>query len=145
MRPEGMRPVGVQFRSCKLMGVEFTALGQFPQLSFHDSTLQYASFVALSLRKTEFSGCTIGEANFFDVDLAESTFAGCDLTGSVFRGCTLRGTDFSAATGVFIDPAVNHARDAIISPGSAALLAIPLGLRVAGVSPPARAGRSRHK
>ena len=116
------------------MGIEWTDLGRFPSLTFSECTLQYASFVSLSLRKTEFIDCTITEANFFEVDLGEAMFRGSDLGGAVFRRCTLRKTDFSAATGVFFDPAINEARDAIVSMETAALLAMHLGLRVAGYS-----------
>src|SRR5690606_23718099 len=91
-------------------------------------------FLRLSLRRAEFVDCTITEANFFEVDLGEASFRGSALTGSVFRGCTLRKTDFAAATGVFFDPALNEARDAIIPIETAALLAMHLGLRVAGYS-----------
>jgi fluoroquinolone resistance protein len=143
MRPRGMRAHAVAFTGCKLMGVEWTALGQLPQLAFRECVLDYASFVDLSLRKTEFLACKIAEANFFDVDLREADFAGSDLTGAIFRGCTFDArTDLSTAIGLFLDPAVNHARGAAISLESAALLAVHLGLRVDGVGGPTPAARA---
>jgi uncharacterized protein YjbI with pentapeptide repeats len=133
-RPAGMIAGKLEFRGCKLMGVEWTDLGRFASPGFVECTLQYASFVELGLRKVEFVGCAITEANFFEVDLGEAVFRGCDLSGSVFRRCSLRKTDFSAATGLFFDPALNEARDAIVPIETAALLAMHLGLRVAGYS-----------
>lgn len=157
MQPCGMLAHGVRFADCKLMGVEWTDLGQFPQLAFADCVLDFASFVGLSLRKTAFVGCKIAEANFFDADLREANFAGSDLRGSIFRGCKLDKADFSAATGVFFDPAVNAARGAVVAIEMAALLAMQAGLHVAGFTASApglpartgerpaapRAGRSR--
>lgn len=140
LRPRGMRAHAVTFVGCKLMGVEWTDLGQFPQLAFRECVLDFASFVGLSLRRTEFLACKISEANFFDVDLREADFTGSDLGGAIFRGCTFDArTDLSGALGLFLDPAVNHARGAAISLEAAALLAVHLGLRVAGVSGPAPA------
>jgi len=66
------------------------------------------------------------------------------LTGAIFRGCTFdTRTDLSTAIGLFLDPAVNHARGAAISLEAAALLAVHLGLRVEGVGgPPSTPARS---
>ncbi len=149
MQPRGMLAHDLQFTDCKLMGVEWADLGQFPRLSFHDCVLDFASFVALSLRKTDFLRCKITEANFFDVDLREADFAGSDLRGSMVRGCKLAKTDFSAATGLCFDPAINEARGAVIPLETAALMAMQLGLHVAGFSAggdgpaPATAGKPR--
>jgi fluoroquinolone resistance protein len=136
LQPRGMRAHDITFVDSKLMGVEWTELGQFPQLAFTDCVLDFASFVALSLRKTAYINCKIAEANFFDVDLTEANFAGSDLRSSIFRGCKLARTDFSAATGVYFDPAVNEARGAVIPLETAALLAMQFGLQVAGFTAP---------
>lgn len=145
----GMVAGKLTFRHSKLMGIEWTELGKFASLSFHECTLQYASFVHLNLRKAEFVDCTLTEANFFEADLGEANFRGSTLTGTVIRGCKLRKADFSAATGVFFDPAANEAREAVVSIETAALVAMHLGLRVAGYSAGGsegnRAGRGRRK
>lgn len=147
--PRGMRAQGLMFGDCKLMGIEWTDLGQFPQLEFKDCVLDFASFVELSLRKTELLRCKISEANFFDCDLREADFAGSELRGSVFRRCQLAKTDFSAASQLFLDPAVNQARGAKVAIEAAALLALHLGLEVPGftvgvaAAAPAGAGKKR--
>jgi len=139
MQPRGMLAHDVHFTDSKLMGIEWADLGQFPRLSFRGCVLDFASFVALTLRKTAFIGCKIGEANFFDVDLREANFAGSDLRGSMFRGCKLGKTDFSAATGVYFDPAINEVRGAVIPIETAALVAMQFGMQVAGYTAPAEA------
>jgi len=145
----GMVAGKLHFRLSKLMGIEWTELGKFASLTFTECTLQYASFLHLNLRKAEFVDCTLTEANFFEVELGEASFRGSTLTGSVFRGCKLRKTDFSAATGVFFDPAANESREAVVSVETAALVAMHLGLRVAGYSAAGsetnRASRGRRK
>lgn len=150
MQPRGMLAHDLQFTDSKLMGIEWADLGQFPRLSFRDCVLDFASFVALSLRKTAFVNCKITEANFFDVDLREANFAGSDLRGSMFRGCKLAKADFSAATGLCFDPAINEVRGAVIPLETAALLAMQLGLQVAGFTaggdgspPPPATGRAK--
>ncbi len=132
MQPRGLRAHDLQFVDCKLMGVDWSELGQFPRLAFTDCVLDFASFVGLGLRKTQFIGCKITDANFFDCDLRDASFAGCDLRGSILRNCKLAKTDFAAATALYFDPAINDARGAIVSIETAALIAMKLGLRVAG-------------
>ena len=136
IQTRGMLAHDLRFTDCKLMGVEWAELGQFPQLAFTTCVLDYASFVGLSLRKTAYLNCKIGEANFFDVDLREADFAGSDLRGSVFRGCKLGKADFSAATGLVFDPAVNDVRGAVVPVETAVLLAMQVGLQVAGFTAP---------
>lgn len=131
MQPRGLRAHDVQFFNCKLMGVDWSNLGQFPRLGFTDCVLDFASFVGLGLRKTAFINSKITDANFFDCDLREASFAGCDLRGSVFRGCKLGKTDFAAATRLCFDPATNESRGAIVPIETAALIAMQLGLHVA--------------
>lgn len=135
MDPLGLRAHDLHFSDCKLMGVDWSGLGQFPRLGFADCVLDFASFVGLGLRKTAFLRCKLAEANFFDCDLREADFAGSDLRGSILRGCKLARTDFSAATSLCFDPAVNDARGARIAIETAVLLAMQQGLSVAGFTP----------
>jgi len=143
MQPRGMLAHDVHFTDSKLMGIEWADLGQFPRLSFTDCVLDFASFVGLGLRKTGFIRCKIAEGNFFDADLQGADFAGSDLRGTMFRGCKLGKADFSAATGVHFDPAVNEARGAVIPLETAALMAMHLGLQVAGFTAPAEPAAPR--
>lgn len=135
--PRGMVALDVRFEHCKLMGVEWADLGQFPQLHFSDCVLDFASFVGLSLRSSRFINCKITEANFLDSDLRATCFAGSDMSSAILRGCKLdRDTDLGGVTGLLLDPATNQARGVEVPIDSAALLAMHLGLRVTGYSTP---------
>lgn len=48
---------GVELRHCKLMGIDWSKLGTYPDVSFVECNLQYAVFGELSLRKTRFERC----------------------------------------------------------------------------------------
>lgn len=138
---------GVQFKGCKLMGVNWGEVSPHPRLAFNDCNLRYCSFVGVNLRQTVFARCRATEASFIDVDLTEADFSGSDLTGSTFRNAQLRKADFSNANGVFIDPALNRVKDVRIPVEAAVLLAMSLGMRVSGYDSgdeePPRRGRSR--
>ncbi len=42
------------FNSCKLMGVDWTNIAKFPDVSFEDCDLRYVIMDSLALRKTRF-------------------------------------------------------------------------------------------
>ncbi len=126
----------MRFVGCKLLGVHFAALSDHPELSFEGCDLRYAVFDGLSLRTTRFIDCQLPEASFNDADLVDADFSGCELNGTVFARCDLAGADFVTATGVFIDPAKNRAKDVLVSPEAAVQLARSLGMRVAGYDEP---------
>ncbi|WP_164016792.1 pentapeptide repeat-containing protein [Pyxidicoccus trucidator] len=132
LKATGLR--GVRFEGSKLMGVDFTDVSANPEVAFEDCVLRYASFVGLSLRKTEFLRCTALEANFFDLDLTEADFSGTTLTGSNFRGCTLTKTNFSQVSGLFLDPARNRVKGTRVPVETAVSLAQSLGMQVTGFS-----------
>lgn len=130
LKSTGLR--GVRFEGSKLMGVDFTDVSANPEVTFEECLLRYASFVGLSLRKTEFLRCSALEANFFDLDLSEADFTGTNLEGSTFRGCTLTRTNFSQASGLFLDPARNRVKGTRVPVETAVSLAQSLGLQVTG-------------
>ena len=132
MHPASLALSGVDFRGCKLLGVDWAGVGRNPQVTFEDCDLRYASFVALGLRRTPFLRCKAREANFIDTDLTEADFEGSDLTGCVFNRATLAKTRLAGAQGVFLDPARNRVRDAQVSVECAVLLALSFGLQVEG-------------
>lgn len=122
----------VKFRSCKLMGIDFSPIGDYPDMSFEECSLRYASFVKLVLRKTLFTGCSILEANLIELDLVDSTFDDCQFAGTRIEQCDLRRVRFRGATGLFIDPAKNRVKGAEVPIESAALLAMTFGMKVTG-------------
>ncbi|MET0403370.1 MAG: pentapeptide repeat-containing protein [Cystobacter sp.] len=137
---------GVRFEGSKLMGIDWSTVSSNPEVTFERCVLRYASFVGLSLRKTDVLRCAAQEANFFDLDLTDANFEGTELTGSNFRGCTLTRTDFSQSVGLLLDPARNRLKDTQVPLATAVSLAESLGMRVPALGGDAPvAPRSRKK
>lgn len=128
---DGTRLRDVVFRRSRLMGVDWSPIGEFAAFSLDDCDLQYATFVALSLRKLRCHNSRVTEATFDRCDLTQADFAGCDLRATRFERCELSRADFSRATGALIDPTQNKAKGAKVSAEGAALLAAHFGLTVA--------------
>lgn len=137
-RFDGARLRGVSFRKSRLMGVDWTNIGEFPDFSFDECDLQFGVFVGLSLRKLRCHSSRVTEATFERCDLTQSDFAGSDLRATRFDRCELSRADFSRAAGALIDPTQNKAKGAKISAESATLLATHLGLSVPGATARAR-------
>jgi len=126
----------VAFKSCRLMGVDFAEIAQYPIVSFEDCNLKYVSFVSVPLRKVSFKGCSLTEASFFEVDLTDATFEGCQLAGARFEACDLGRARFHGAQDLFLDPAKNRVKGAEIPLETAILLATSFGMRVLGFGKP---------
>jgi uncharacterized protein YjbI with pentapeptide repeats len=126
------RLVGVSFRGCKLMGIDWSSIAPNPTLSFDTCDLRYASFVKVNLRKTTFRSCKACEANFIDCALIEADFSDTDLTGANFDATDLTKANLTTALGAFIAPGKNRVKDARISVESAVLMAMAQGMKVAG-------------
>ncbi len=97
LAPAEMALRGAQFNRCKMMGIDWSGVGEYPDLSFADCNLDYCSFTSLRLRKTPFVRCSLVEASFVDADLTEARFDGCRLTGARFARCDLRKASFAGA------------------------------------------------
>jgi fluoroquinolone resistance protein len=129
---KGTRLRDVSFHSTRLMGVDWSHLGDFAAMSFDACDLRYAMFVGLSLRKLRCRSCRASEATFEDCDLTQADFSGSDLRATKIERCDLTRADFSTASGALINPAINRGKGAKIGAESAALLATHLGLVVVG-------------
>jgi fluoroquinolone resistance protein len=130
LAPAGMALRGVQFKRCKMMGIDWTALGAYPDFGFADCNLDYCSFVATRARKVPFLRCSLVEANFVDSDFAEAKFEECQLAGARFERCDLRKANFAGSQALLLDPATNQVRGASIPIEAAMLLAASFGLKV---------------
>ena len=126
------RLVGVSFRGCKLMGIDWSSIAANPTLFFDSSDLRYNSFVQVNLRKTSFRGCKACECNFIDCALIESDFSDTDLTGANFEASDLTKTNLTTALGAFLAPGKNRVKDTRISVETAVLMAMAQGMKVAG-------------
>jgi uncharacterized protein YjbI with pentapeptide repeats len=122
----------VEFKHCKLMGIDWSNLATYPDVAFNECNLRYASFVSTQLRKTRFVQCTLLEANFLQVELAEAVFEACQFSGARFENCDLRGASFARCVDLFVDPSKNRVQGMIIPSESALLLAASFGMKIEG-------------
>jgi uncharacterized protein YjbI with pentapeptide repeats len=133
MSPTGLVARGVTFVDCKLMGVEWTELGSFPEVTFRGCDLRYASFVSLALRKLHFERCDLRDAQLVEVDLAEAVFESCKLGGARFERCDLRKASFAGATDLALELVQNNKLAGARVPIETAIrIAEALGLEVVG-------------
>jgi uncharacterized protein YjbI with pentapeptide repeats len=130
LAPAEMALRGVQFNRCKMMGVDWTGVSEYPDVSFADCNLDYCSFTSIRLRKTPFARCSLVEASFIDADLTEARFDTCRFTGARFERCDLRKASFGGAQELLLAPATNQVRGASIPPEAALLLAVSFGFKV---------------
>jgi uncharacterized protein YjbI with pentapeptide repeats len=136
MVPRELALRGVTFKGTRLMGVDWSDIAKFPQVSFEGCDLRYASFMKLRLPSTKITGCVARDANFIELDLQGADFTGTDLTGSTIQGCTLAKTNFSRATGVFFDPQKNRVKGVRIAIETAVLLVQSFGIVVEELAQP---------
>jgi uncharacterized protein YjbI with pentapeptide repeats len=128
--PAGLALRGVAFRRCKMMGIDWTSVGAFPDFSFADCNLSYCSFVSLRARKLPFLRCVLVETSFVEADLTEARFEECQLGGAKFERCDLRKASFAGSQELLLDPAGNQVRGASVPTEAALLLARSFGLKV---------------
>jgi len=128
--PAGLALRGVRFERCKMMGIDWSDLGAYPDLAFADCNLDYASFVSLKARKTVFTRCSLLEATFADCDLTEARFSECNFSGARFERCDLRKAAFAGSHGLLLHPATNQVKGAAIPAEAARLLALSFGFKL---------------
>jgi fluoroquinolone resistance protein len=120
----------VEFVRCKLMGIDWSHLGDYPDVKFVECNLRYSSFVTTALRKTRFERCSMHEANFLQVDLGQAVFEECELAGARFEGCDLRGASFLRSLECFVDPSKNKVQGARVPTETARLIAQSFGMKI---------------
>jgi fluoroquinolone resistance protein len=108
----GTRFSATRFAESRLVGVnwtladwETTKLGT--PIGFRDCTINYATFIGLSLPRIEITGCSAVDVDFRDADLSRATFAGTDLAQSLFGNTDLTEADLSQARNYEINPGQN--------------------------------------
>ena len=85
------------------------------EISFDKCILDYSSFYALKLKKTNFGGCSLRDVDFVETDLTEADFSFCDLYAATFERTMLTKADFRTAKNYNLDPAVNSMNKAKFS------------------------------
>ena len=100
------------FEDCRMMGVNWTVaiwtrFAAAAPICFYKCSINYSTFIGLSLMKIRFEGCTAKDVDFSDADLTEADFSQTVLTGSHFRHTNLTGANFEEATDYLIDVTKN--------------------------------------
>lgn len=86
-------------------GADFSGLNRFSEeMSFQDSSLNYAIFEKATAARSEFKRCSLCEAAFYDADLHETCFDDSDLSRAVFDGANLTSAIFAKARNFSINP-----------------------------------------
>jgi uncharacterized protein YjbI with pentapeptide repeats len=115
------RFIDTAFKSCKLLGIDWTTAGDttvsrlFFSVRFNECILNYDVFFGMPLKRTKFIGCEIHEVDFREADLSEAVCTASDFAGSKFRDTNLAKADFRNATNYVIDPTVNVVKKARFS------------------------------
>lgn len=101
------------FERSKLIGINWTDAvwgikgGFLTTLHFDDCTLNYATFIGISLPGMVMRGCVAKDVDFTDGDFTEADFRHTEFTDSLFVNTNLTRADFRGARGYAIAPAQN--------------------------------------
>ena len=122
-RIDGSSFKGVEFRKCKLIGVDWTkaAWGKkggsalLKPVDFYRCVLNYSSFFGLELENIHLEDCTAVEVDFSEGNFKGASMKGTDFERSVFRGTNLEGANFVNARNYAISPTLNRLKKARFS------------------------------
>ena len=116
--------IDVVFRSCKLIGIDWTSIVwtkrhtkrrvKFP-VSFYNSTLNYSIFIGLDMYSVSFIDSILKEVEFEDTNLECANFENSDLSESHFKNTNLKKADFSSAKNYSINGTTNSIKGAKFS------------------------------
>jgi len=127
-KPQNCRFVDVEFVESKLVGVDWTAVGETKtdrtlfSASFDQCVLDYGVLKGLPAKKL--FKCSAREADFTEGDLQEADCRETDFAGATFLRSDLRGANFVGARNYAIDVTRNKVRKARFSwPDAMALTA----------------------
>lgn len=103
---------GVEFAHSKLTGINWTeanwrTTSLLKPLAFDHCTLNYGTFIGLTLRKLALTHCIAHDVDFTDADLTQADFGHAELTDSRFHHTTLAEANFVGARGYSINAGTN--------------------------------------
>lgn len=116
------------FRSCKLMGVNFSLAESLRLPTFEGCNLNFASFRNSVLKNIKMIECRVHDANFLDTDLSQADLSQSDFLGTIFNRCTLLKADFRSARNFQIDPVNNKVKGAKFTLPEAVGLLVGFGI-----------------
>jgi uncharacterized protein YjbI with pentapeptide repeats len=106
----------VDFKNCKLLGIQFHACDDFLfNVGFDECVLDYSSFANKKMPKTKFINSSLKEVTFIGTNLSNSVFENCNLDNAIFNDTQLKEVDFTSAYNYKIDPEFNPMKKAKFS------------------------------
>jgi fluoroquinolone resistance protein len=117
----------VVFKKCKILGVSFSPSEDFLfSVRFESCMLDYSSFMAKKMPKTNFIKSSLKEVTFTEA------IDECDLNGAVFNRTDLTSVNFTTASNFIIDPELNTMKRAMFSASGLEGLLLKYGIKVIG-------------
>lgn len=121
----------VVFIKCKVLGVNFSPSEDFLfTVRFESCMLDYSSFMAKKMPKTNFIKSSLKEVTFTEAILTGSAFDECDLNGAIFNRTDLTAVNFATASNFILDPELNNLKRAIFSASGLEGLLLKYGIKV---------------
>jgi uncharacterized protein YjbI with pentapeptide repeats len=106
----------VQFRSCKLLGLDFAQANPFGfSCRFADCLLNHTSFYRVKLNNSEFNNCQLEGADFTEAEMKGTAVINCNLHNAVFSNTNLEKSDFRQSVNYSIDAENNRIKGARFS------------------------------
>ena len=117
---DGSRLRETIFERCRVSGIDWTraawsAYVPHAPVTFDGCTLDYSTFLGLTLQRLVMRDGVAREVDFSEADLAGADFSGTDLAGSRFHQTTLTGANFATARNYSLDVTRNMVRGARFS------------------------------
>ena len=113
---------GLNFKQCRLMGINWCNSQALSTLSFSDSQLDYSVFLGLKLSQAAFESCSLKDVDFSECDLTKANFTHAILENASFNKANLSGADFRSAKDYLIDPRHTDVKKAKFSMPEALIL-----------------------
>ena len=120
----------VTFRSCKMLGVNWSSASALDHLHFEGSMLSYGVFASLDLKRWSFKDSLARDVDFSEADLSGADLRGADLAGARFSGSNLTGADLRGAKSYTIRASDTKLKNAKFSLPEATLLLYGLGIEL---------------
>jgi uncharacterized protein YjbI with pentapeptide repeats len=127
---------GVKFEGSKVIGVNWSdanwkSVGLLaPSIDFVRCTINYSTFIGLSLKKAQFAQCIAHDVDFTETDLTQANCSDTDFAESRFSQTNLTEANFTHASNYVIDVHFNKVKNATFSLPEAMSLLYSLGIHL---------------
>lgn len=112
---------GAKFEDCKVVGVNWSEakwknVGLLnPSLHFYGCTINYSTFIGVSLKKAHLTRCIAHDVDFTEANLTGADCTHTDFSESRFSQTNLTEANFTHATNYLIDVRLNTVKKAKFS------------------------------